>query len=276
MSKRREILDRISALGDIEDILGAMKSLAFLETWRISAFIELQHSAVQVIETALADFTAFYRPDGSSVVPQRDMLCVIGAERGFCGDFNTGLVNAAESILAATARPTEVIVAGNRLAQSWGERRPLPSVIEGASVAEEVPEVLNRLLDRFSSLLDNGEQTQSVGLTVLYHREQSIASCRLLPYPELPQPSRLPAYPPYLTLPPRKLFLELDDQYLYALLHAVYYDSLLAENQKRLEHMDRAINKLHEKLEVLSRRQNQLRQGEIIEDIEVILLATMA
>ncbi|HUL41567.1 MAG TPA: FoF1 ATP synthase subunit gamma [Burkholderiales bacterium] len=273
MTKRREILSRISSLGEIEEILRAMKSLALVETRRISTFIEAQRSAVQVIETALADFTAFYRPDVSSVVPQRDVLCVIGAERGFCGDFNARLVSAIEATVNGSSLPLEMIMIGNRLAQTWGERTPAPRVIEGASVADEVPTVLNRLLDDFRSLLDDGDKTQSVGFTVLLYRERSIESRRLLPVPELPQPPRLQAYPPYLTLPPQQLLLALADQYLYALLHGMYYDSLLLENQKRLEHMDRAINKVEEKLEVLTRRQNQMRQEEITEDIEVILLA---
>jgi F-type H+-transporting ATPase subunit gamma len=276
LSKRREILDRIYSLGEIDEILGAMKSLALVETRRISAFIDSQRSAVRVIETALADFTAFYRPEASSAAPQRDIFCVIGAERGFCGDFNMRLINAAEAAHAGSALPMEMIMVGNRLAQSWGERIPQPLVIEGASVADEVPAVLTRLLNRFSSLLDDGDRSQSVGLTVLYHREQSIESRRVLPVPELPQPPRLPAYPPYLMLPAEQLFLALTDQYLYALLHAMYYDSLLLENHMRLAHMDQAISKLEEKLEILRKRRNQLRQEEIIEDIEVILLATLA
>lgn len=264
------MLERIAALKEIDEILAAMKALAIAEIHRIGAFIDTQRSMLEVIETAFADFLAFYRP----VEPRaavRDVVCLIGAERGFCGDFNLRLVEAADA-----ARATDEIIVGNRLAQRWGDRGAPRAVIDGASVADEVPAVLDRLLERVATLLDGGRPGETVGLVVLYHGREGVESRRLLPVPTPPPPARAAPYAPRLTLAPRQLFRALADEYLYALLHAVYYDSLLAENQQRLEHMDRALRKLDERLDALDRRKNRLRQEAIIEDIEVILLATLA
>lgn len=49
---------------------------------------------------------------------------------------------------------------------------------------------------------------------------------------------------PLLNLEPARFLLQLTDQYLYAALHEVFSASLMAENRKRLEHMDNAIRRL--------------------------------
>lgn len=46
----------------------------------------------------------------------------------------------------------------------------------------------------------------------------------------------------------------------------------MAETQRRVAHLDNAVRHLDERLDALQRRSNQLRQEEIIEEIEVILL----
>jgi F-type H+-transporting ATPase subunit gamma len=78
--------------------------------------------------------------------------------------------------------------------------------------------------------------------------------------------------PPLLDLPPRQFLLGLTEQYLYAALHAVLYQSLAAENQQRIRHLDGAVHHLEERSAALQRRIRALRQEEIIEEIEVILL----
>ena len=73
-----------------------------------------------------------------------------------------------------------------------------------------------------------------------------------------------------------QLFPKLVDQYLYAVLHEVLYSSLLAENQRRLIHMEGAMRRIEDDLAKLKIKYNALRQEEIIEEIEVILLSAEA
>ncbi len=79
-------------------------------------------------------------------------------------------------------------------------------------------------------------------------------------------------FPPLLNLEPQRFLLGLIDQYLYAALHALLYQSLEAENERRIRHLDGSVRHLEERAAGLQRRIRALRQEEIIEEIEVILL----
>ena len=56
-------------------------------------------------------------------------------------------------------------------------------------------------------------------------------------------------------------------------MHDVFYGSLMAENRRRLQHMEGAMQRMEEKTGELQRRYNLLRQEEITEEIEIILLS---
>jgi F-type H+-transporting ATPase subunit gamma len=94
--------------------------------------------------------------------------------------------------------------------------------------------------------------------------------------PDLPRPARRFSFPPRLNLRPVQRLPKLVDHYLTAVLHEVLYSSLLAENQRRLLHMDGAMRRIENDLAQLKTRYNALRQEEIIEEIEVILLSAEA
>ena len=80
-------------------------------------------------------------------------------------------------------------------------------------------------------------------------------------------------HPPLLNLSPQALLGELTDHYLFAALHAMLYTSLMIENQHRASHLDGAVKHLDDESDKLARHCNVLRQEEIIEEIEVILLS---
>jgi F-type H+-transporting ATPase subunit gamma len=82
------------------------------------------------------------------------------------------------------------------------------------------------------------------------------------------------AYAPSTQLPPPAFFAALLDHYLYSVLHEIMYVSLMAENLRRVRHLEGAVRHLDERSSVLQRECNALRQEEIIEEIEVILLST--
>jgi F-type H+-transporting ATPase subunit gamma len=79
--------------------------------------------------------------------------------------------------------------------------------------------------------------------------------------------------PPQLHLPPRRMLLELADQYLFAALNARLLHALMAENHQRVRHLESATRHLDGQWQQLGRRASMLRQEEIIEEIEVILLS---
>jgi len=78
-----------------------------------------------------------------------------------------------------------------------------------------------------------------------------------------------------LTLPPPVFFSQLVDLYLFSLLHAIFYSALMAESRARLSHLESAIQRLERDETDLLRRRNILRQEEITEEIQMLMLGTL-
>jgi F-type H+-transporting ATPase subunit gamma len=81
---------------------------------------------------------------------------------------------------------------------------------------------------------------------------------------------------PLLYLPPQGLLTGLVEEYLFAALYGLLYSSLMAESQRRMQHMDTAVRRLEKTSAELVRNRNSLRQEEITEEIEVIMLSVEA
>jgi F-type H+-transporting ATPase subunit gamma len=93
----------------------------------------------------------------------------------------------------------------------------------------------------------------------------------LLPVP-WPRDATAEPFPVLTQLPDAHLLADLTRQHLRASLGELLHGALLAENRRRVEHMDRAIRRIDRKLDDLRLRANQLRQEGITEEIEVIQL----
>lgn len=269
MSLSRELQLHITQLKDIRSILNSMKNLAFMEIHKLLRFKTMQGQAVANIERAALDFLDFY-PDLATTDDNAEQLCILlGAERGFCGDFNESLINA----IAAKAY-TGVIAIGSRLCSRLEGISPeVIATLEGANVAEEVPAIINRLIAAISAL--HGKSTATLQLTVVYHDNASnqISHRQVLPpFPQLNERTIHYGNPPVLNLEPGEFFTDLLDHYLFAVLHEIFYISLLAENHLRQQHLDGAVNHLDDETLKLQRKSQIYRQEEITEEIEVILL----
>jgi F-type H+-transporting ATPase subunit gamma len=153
--------------------------------------------------------------------------------------------------------------------------------IDGANVAEEIEQVLARITETLLSL-----QTAypTLSLFVLYHGgdqpnqpggdDQQVLMQKLLsPFQRYLGKSPDFSHAPILNVAPADFLLELTDHYLFATLHEILYTSLMAENHRRVQHLDGAVQHLDDKENELSSQCNALRQEEIIEEIEVILLS---
>jgi F-type H+-transporting ATPase subunit gamma len=267
MSRRHELEQRLRKLGEIGEIMRSMKNLALMETRKLARFLDVQDESVLLIEAAAADFLQF-RPQLAIHPPfGKQALLVIGAERGFCGDFNEELLKA----LGGGDSP--ILAVGGKLCTRLGKRPALAGQFDGPAVAEDVPKTLNLLIPAIGRLQ---EAQDCEGLTVLHHRSgmEGIARKSLLPpFAENHNPEPGHRHPPLLNLAPGQFFAELVHHYLFAALHEIFYTSLMAENQRRIQHLEGAIQRLEEKNEDLARKSRTLRQEEITEEIEVILLS---
>ena len=277
MSQSRELQLHIAQMEEIRSILNSMKNLALIEIHKLGRFQTMQGQAVANIENAALDFLAYYPPPITDEKVTR--LCILmGAERGFCGDYNQSLINA-----IASDTYSGIIAIGSRLCNRLADNSlEITGTLEGASVAEEVPAILNRLLDTLSSLPvsrdDINKATHAVAslqLTVVYHDNVAgqISHRQILPpFPQQAQRAQAYGNPPVLNLEPGDFFSDLIEHYLFAVLHEIFYISLMAENQRRLQHLEGAVKHLDDETVNLRRKSQIYRQEEITEEIEVILL----
>jgi F-type H+-transporting ATPase subunit gamma len=271
MSGQAELAQRYARLKEISGIMTAMKSLSLVETKKLARFIGHQRRMLANIEAAAADFLGFF-PVEAADAKQPAILLLIGSERGFCGNFNERVLAALNTLPGGQAAPVLLLV-GSRLAAKLADRPGLVARIDGASMTEDVPAVLNRIMDALhSASAALGTGAALFGLAHTAEGEPVLK--RLLPFDPPPAPHF--AHPPRLHLAPPAFFAELLDQYLLAALYGLLYESLAAESRQRLAHMEQALDRLDETLSRLALKRNALRQEQIVEEIEVILSSEMA
>ncbi|MDD5114071.1 MAG: F0F1 ATP synthase subunit gamma [Methylobacter sp.] len=268
MSQSHELQLHITKLEEIRSILNSMKNLALIEVHKLARFQTLQSQAVAVIELAATDFLNFYPHLASSSDDAHSVCLLVGAERGFCGDFNESVISVSKDLAAS-----EIIAIGSRLSNKLAEEKMNSVSINafaGANVAEEVPIIVNRLIESISP-----DRPTGIRLTALYHDSNSnqISQRQLLPPFSQPTPKTTNyRYPPVLNLAPDVFFSELLSHYLVAVLHEILYLSLTAENHRRLQHLEGAVKHLDDETVTLKRKSQIYRQEEITEEIEVILI----
>lgn len=275
MSKRHEIKNRIGTLGEIKGIMNAMKNLALLEIRKLDIFLSTQQRVVTSIEATSQDFLSFF--EQLQAVPDnlQQLWIVIGSERGLCGEFNKALYQFVQNHEQQDNRL--LVVVGNQLHAKFKDDPHVVAQLNGHSVAEEIHATLlhlTELLDRLQIQL----ALEKIGaISAVYHDNETckVKARQLLPL-ALPQKEPKFAYPPMLNLDPSRFLSQLTDHYLYAALHEAFYTALMVENHMRLEHMEKAIHLLEKNESQLRLNYNRVRQEEIIEEIEVILLSAEA
>jgi F-type H+-transporting ATPase subunit gamma len=275
LRRRHELERRRRDLADIHAILGAMKNLALTEMRKLGRFVSHQELLVNRLDAARADFFAFHRLPAA--LERRNVFVLLGSERGFCGDFNRAILDALEERLALQRHSEAAfVVVGYKLAVKAAGDSRVAATIDGASVAEELGTVLGELVEILARVA--GEPGR-LALTVIHHAADGrrVEVSDIDPFG--PPRDRAPiaaAYPPDIHLSPEDVRAGLAEQYLYAALEGFLCGSLMAENLQRLRHMEGAMHRVEDDALALGRLCDRLRQEEITEEIEVILLTTVS
>lgn len=274
MTRRRELQRRRDSITEIGEIMNSMKTLAYMETHKLDRFLNAQRAVVAQIEAVAKDFLAFFPetlPESDESTP---LFLLLGSERGFCGDFNESLLVNLENYLQENSIHTPRLMAvGRKLYVHMDNDPRLVASLEGADVVEEVDRILNQII---LQLTESQKNQHALSLTVLYHdleSEQVVIKDIFPPFAKLTGTRPGFTHPPLIHLSPMALLAELIDHYLFAILHKIMYVSLMAENVRRMRHLEGAVHHLDDKAAELLRESNALRQEEIIEEIEVILLS---
>jgi F-type H+-transporting ATPase subunit gamma len=279
MSKRAQIRRHLGMLDEISGIMGAMRNISLMETHKLARFLAHQHRVLAGIEAAAADFLGHYRGFEFDAAPASSAVIVaVGSQRGFCGDFNESLADAVRAHWRQRdGQPAGVFVVGRRLAAKFAGDARVSASFDGPGVVEEVRPVLERLMNALGEWQSRARPDGLLSVSVFAHRagEDKVNARSMLPAPPAAGATRH-AFPPLLNLAPPAFFSELARHYLWAQMHDVFYGSLMAENRRRLQHMEGAMRRMDEKSVELRRRYNALRQEEITEEIEEIMLGNDA
>jgi F-type H+-transporting ATPase subunit gamma len=272
MTKRRDLEHHRDSLDEIGEILSSMKTLAYMETQKLSRFLAAQQKVVESIDDVAADFLGFFPEVPSAIREATPVYLVIGSERGFCGDFNRALARRlVDERSESEVDSTRAVVVGHKLHSLLEDDESVAAFIDGASVVEEVPLVLQRLVAELNKLQAS---VSSVRLIGIHHDGDGISVRSLLPpFQGDPSEEVSHAFAPLLNIPAIDFLGELVDHYLFSTLNTMLYASLMCENQRRVAHLGGAVRRLEEESGELTRRCRALRQEEIVEEIEVILLS---
>lgn len=272
MSQRKIFQDLLRQLDEIKSILNAMKNLSFLETRKLEERLINQKTMVAELEEMATDFLGFFPQYNLNDKVKNDIWILFGSERSLCGDFNDSLLAQLPGFLEQSSNEKLLVPVGQKLYQLLQDDKRVRQYFNGADVAEEVPAVL---VDIVKYLESHQGGRISFNIYALYHQADTnqITSTRLIP-PFKNKAVNTPAYshPPILYLQPDEFFTGMVDYYLLIALHEIAYMSLMAENQQRIQHTEGAIQHLEEKIEDLTGKYHILRQEEITEEIEIILL----
>ena len=274
MSHRHDLESQRHSLDEISEIMNAMKTLAYMETRKLMAFIDAQHAVVNNMEAAAMDFLNFYHSMLPNINTDISVYLLIGTERGFCGDINQHLLRDFEEWLQkeTSLYTPKLIAVGRKLQLLLDDDKRVSAFIKGASVTEEVASVLENITQELVKL-----QTHfgALNVYVLYEEDNDRISIKkiLPPFLSLKKKGEAYSHPPLLYLAPDIFLMELTENYLLAALNEILYTSLMSENRRRLAHLDGAVQYLDKESLQLLRKSNTLRQEEITEEIEVILLS---
>jgi F-type H+-transporting ATPase subunit gamma len=268
MSKRLEVKGRLKALGEIRNILSAMKNLATIEMSKVGRYLEAQQRCAEAAETALADFEgSFGDPLAGQSFGTEPVWVLVGSERGFCGAFNESLLGWFRQ-MEGEQDAVRLWVVGRKLALKLEGHPRLAGWLEGPDTAEEVPDVIVSLAGRLA-------ERPTGNLRVVFHDGFEAMDPPTVLYPfEGPEGVSTPTfpYPPLTQLSSTDLYRRLLEQRLLFQLLRAFQASFMAENRQRLQHMEGAIQSLEKKLDRLHLKFNSLRQEEITEELEMILL----
>lgn len=270
MTLRHEQNIHSHKLGEIRNIMNSMKTLAIMETHKLTRFIKNQSNMAKIISDMAEDFIHFNPQVLPEVEPGSNIFLLVGSERGFCGDFNGQLAKKLASLNNDNSEIiSTVIVVGSKLHPLLEQTNNEVIYIQGASIVEEIFSVV----DTVAKILAAYQQPTS--LYALYHNNthnEPTPERLLPPFKELGDDKITYTHPPLLSLSPVEFFLELTEHYVFNSIHRILYASLLIENQRRIQHLENATHHLDKKIEELKHKINALRQEEIIEEIEVILI----
>lgn len=278
MTRLAEIQARIGSMGELRDVVGAMRSLAGMRVQ------EAQHALLSIRRYAEAMTAAL-----ASTLPlmpepaperhtdrERRALVLCTAEHGFVGGFNERLVDAAEAALEPRDR---LFVLGTRgAALALERRRPTIWTRPMATRLAGVSETVRRLSAELYARIARDEISRVEVMFARYRQggAPTIGQTLLLPLDLESLAAKQPRQPPLHNLKPIPLHEKLMAEYVFALLTEAAVESIASENAARFAAMESAHENVSKKLEQLRQAEREARQSEITTELLDLIVGAEA
>jgi F-type H+-transporting ATPase subunit gamma len=285
MYRLADLQARIRSLGELREVVGAMRSLSAVRVQQAHETLLGVRQYTSIVESALAQAVRCLpaaprlaaRDDSQTAAPVTTVVA-FGSEHGFVGAFNEHVLDRAIAHLEGSR--DRLLVAGSRAAMLATERRrsrvwtcPMASHVGG------VDEVALRIAEEIAR-----HEPSEVGRVVLvYTRSSGGATWRLVAETLLPfdvarysPPRHEIAPPPLSNLTALDLFDKLVEEIVFAQLTHAAIESFASENAARLAAMESAHDNVESKLTELTRLEREGRQEEITTELLDIVTGAAA
>jgi len=269
VTRLAEIEAHIGNMGELRNIVGAMRSLAGMRVQEAHRalpgarrYAEAMAAAIGAALLLLPEREAAPQP---GVGGRAMVLCT--AEHGFVGGFNERILTAADEWSGAG---DALFVLGSRGAALAAERgRTVTWSHAMATRPDGVPETIRHLTTALFRAAADGTVTR-VEVVFARHRQGASASVerqRLFPIDPSAFTAKASPLAPLHNLPAEILVERLVADYLFALLTEAAFESIASENAARFAAMEAAHDNVSKKLDQLRQEIRQARQDEITTEL---------
>ena len=274
MDTLESLSDALKTTGDIQSIVRTMKALSSVS---IRQYEHAEAAMADYARTVELGLMALLRQrwqvglplPGADSGSARELMIVIGSDRGLCGAYNDKITRFAQSRM--DNQPMVLVVVGGRVAarlEAGGRRadtiHALPGSVEG----------LSRLVQTIIVEIDRWMQAEGIGqVWLLHNRREGRNSAkpqahRLLPLPDSYLRKLSEADWPGRSLPlfrmdPDRLMSWLVQQRLFVVIYRALAEALASEHASRLAAMQAAERNIEERRDDL-RQLYRLRRQETI------------
>ena len=268
MTDQQRISRRIASLGELRNVVRAMRGMAAARVEAGQEALSGMRNRVKIVEDAIAAAASLLDAGeyhARKMQENAGLLIVIASEHGFVGSFNENILEHAKGSLKPGQRTG---VVGRRGGLLIGEKNVDP--------AWKLPGP--------SSIIGTGDAARAVAnasiefdhIDILFARYQSGGRYAFESRPVLPLPQDLleaggNGMPPLHHLSPERLLLALAGEYLFAELSLAMAEGFVSENATRLAMMQVADHNISEKVQDLEQKERMIRQESItMELLEIV------
>jgi F-type H+-transporting ATPase subunit gamma len=268
-----EVEARIETVHKLSAVIAAMRGIAASRVQEAKRHLDAIRMYAATIGDAISEtmvFTAGASMARSSVGQGGEVSIVLCAEQGFAGAFSARVLEAARSETAASDRPAELLLVGDRgvliarefgIAADWSA----PMIAHTARTAHLAGQIIEAMYERITA----GRATR---VSVIHANPggpegYEVVVKRLVPFDYARFPPPRTDVRPLLTLPPQDLLTRLVEEYVFAEISEAIMLSFAAENEARMRAMIAAHDNVRRTRDDLVGRARRLRQDSITEEI---------